>query len=261
MELQNHSYWEIILTIISVFSTFMLGHNFWLTAKNEAETIKIELITSDNFPASDSIVKQERIKDFRVFTDNDSQLVNDYQAEEKTLVAQIKNDENANLAAIELYPHPIVLEARKFAGYTASENAETFVAPDFIGGETAKEQRESYSKFAKVLFNNSSHAQIVNHRLEIVLQDNPSRLKADEKLSVKVLFDGKPIANLRVSSGAKNSNNGKYFGQARTDENGFAEIAISQNDLCFVRTHFIRKHQDAENFEWESFWASITFRL
>ena len=29
----------------------------------------------------------------------------------------------------------------------------------------------------------------------------------------------------------------------------------------FIRTHFIRLHSDKNEFDWESFWASITFRV
>jgi hypothetical protein len=46
-----------------------------------------------------------------------------------------------------------------------------------------------------------------------------------------------------------------------TDENGLAKIAISGKGLWFVRTHFIRPHSEKTDFDWESFWASITFRI
>lgn len=259
MEIQNHGFWELILTAFSVSFTFLLGHNFWLTAKDEADEIKIELITSDKFPESDSAVKRERIADFRVFGEKEARQIEDYQTSENLLFARIKKSELANFAAIELYPHPIVLEAEKFGGYIGSEEAEKFVAPQFIKGETLAPQRESYAKFAKVLINNDSFQEIAGHKLEIVLQNNPSEIETGEKLKLKVIFDGEPVENLRVSSGAENIGGGKYLAHARTDKNGFAEIEIAKNHLCFIRTHLIRQHQDSESFDWESFWASLTF--
>jgi len=89
----------------------------------------------------------------------------------------------------------------------------------------------------------------------------PLTLQMSEKLPVKVLFEGKPAANLRVSTGGEKLNNGKYLAHTRTDENGLAAVEISGAGLWFVRTHFIRPHADANNFDWESFWASLTFRI
>lgn len=250
---------EIIFLCTSAL--IILGHNLWLVAKDEADEIKIEVVTSDKFPESDSAVKPERIADFRVFTENDSIEITDYKTEKNSLVARLKKEEKANLVALELFPHPIVLETEKFAGYIKSEDAQNFVAPQFVEGETTKAQRELYAKFAKVLIDDNSFDKIIGQKFEIVLQSNPANIKTGEKLKVKVLFDGKPIENLRVCVGAENLNGGKYFAHSRTDENGLAELEISGAGRWFARTHFIRPHSDAANFDWESFWASVTFRI
>lgn len=260
MELQNLDCWQLFLTTVSAGSMFLLGHNFWIAARIDSAMTTVELITSDTFPDSDATVKPERIKDFRIFTGDNSRFLTDYEIAGKTLTARIETDENADFAALELRPHPIVLAPAKFAGYIAAEAAEMFVAPDFVGGETTAEQRESYAKFAKTLFNNRAHDRIAGHRFEIVLQNDPARLETGEKLKVKVLFDNAPLQHVRVSSGAENLNAGKLAAHARTDQNGCAEIEIAPTGLCFVRSHFIRRHFDLENFEWESFWASLTFR-
>lgn len=41
----------------------------------------------------------------------------------------------------------------------------------------------------------------------------------------------------------------------RTDKNGFAEVESLQNGHCFIRTHYIRRHDDMENLEWEFFFG------
>ena len=259
MELENHTFFEILIYTISACFTLLFGHNLWIVAKDEQDEIKVEIVTSDKFPESDSAVKRERIKDFRAFSGNDSVEIAEFQMSENSVTANIKN-KKTELAALELFPHPIVLEAEKFAGYIKSEDAESFAASRFIKGETTEPQRESYAKFAKVLIDNDYFDRIVGHKFEIVLQENPSKITKDE-LSVKVLFDGKPIENLRVSSGAENLNGGKYAAHSLTDKNGAAKIAISAKGLWFVRTHFIRLHSDKTNFDWESFWASFTFQV
>ena len=252
MEMQN--FFEFI---VLAFAACLVGHNLWLVAKDET---KIGVVTSDKFPESDSAVNPARIVDFRAFTENGEFEINDYEISETSLTANIEL-EKAQLAALELFPHPIVLEAGKFAGYIESEAAASFVAPKFIEGKMTESQRESYAKFAKVLIDNDSFEKAVGQKIEIVLQTNPAQIKADEKLKVKVLFDGKPIEGLRVSVGAANLNGGKYFAHSRTDADGLAELEVSGNGLWFVRTHFIRPHSDTDKFDWESFWASVTFYI
>lgn len=268
MEIHNQSFLEIVLASFTACFTFLFGHNLWLISAGEKDKILIEVSTSDNFPVSDSAVRPERVADFRLVSANGSTPVTVYEVEGKSLVALVKPDTEARFAALELYPHPIVLEPAKFAGYIKSEAAEMLVAPQFIEGETTSAQRESYTKFAKALLDAPGEKQsndvsfAAGHRLEIIPQNNPAMLQTSGKLPVRVLFEGKPIAGLRVSSGCENLNNGKYIAHAYTDEAGLATVEISGMGLWFVRTHFIRPHRDdAENFDWESFWASLTFRI
>jgi len=243
MELQN-----ILEFMTVIFVSVLFGHNLWLVEKEDE---KIEVVTSDKFPESDSAVKPERIADFRAITDDGEIELKDYEITEKALIANV--GKNAKLVAIELFPHPIVLESEKFANYIKSEAAE-----NRVGDLPDEAQSESYAKFAKVLIDADSFGKIVGQKFEIVLRSKP---KAGEKLAVEVLFDGEPIENLRVSIGAKHLNGGKYFAHSISDTNGAAEFEILDGGLWFVRTHFIRPHISNDEFKWESFWASMTFRV
>lgn len=264
MEVSNFN----LLEIFTFFSTLclILGHNLWLVGKNEtAEKTKIEINTGDDFPASDSAVKTERIAEFKVLSENGAQKINDFTVEGKSLTAIVEEKpKTAFVAGIELLPHPITLEADRFAHYIEDEDAEFFTKPEFIIGETIEDQRESYAKFAKVLVKNDSEnlsifTKNIGQKLEIVLLEIPSKDK--KQIQIKVLFEENPVKNLRVSSGAENLNGGCYSFHTRTDENGAAIVEIAENGHCFIRTHYIRQHSDKENFDWESFWASITFRM
>lgn len=261
MEIQNFNLVELFTFLSSICLIF--GHNLWLVGKDEtAEKTKIEINTGDDFPASDSAVKTERIAGFKVLSENGAQNISDFTVEGKSLTAIVEEKpKTAFVAGIELLPHPITLEADRFAHYIEDEDAEVFTKPDFIIGETLAEQRESYAKFAKVLVKNNAEntevfTQKISHKFEIVLMEISAK-----HLRVQVLFENTPVENLRVSSGAENLNGGKYSAHTRTDENGFAEIEITQNGHWFVRSHLIRRHSDTSNFEWESFWASVTFQV
>lgn len=253
--------------IFSVSSLMILGHNLWLVGKNEQTRIRVEANTGDHFPESDSAVKPERVADFRVISSNGFTPITDYRVEGNSLVADVSTKNNKYFCvAFALSAHPITLEAAKFAGYIHEENAQEFVKPNFVVDAT-EPQRESYTKFAKV-FVKSGEAQtdnvsslIAGHKLEIVPQIPISSIGSDRVLPVQVLFDGKPIEGLRVSIGCEGLNDGRYLSHTLTDNNGTANIVIPESGHWFARTHFIRPHLDKEHFDWESFWASVTFRI
>lgn len=264
IEIQNHNFIEMLTFTVSLLAIF--GHNLWLVGKEEpAKKTRIEINTGDNFPASETAVKTERIKEFKIISEKGERRIEDFHVRENSLTAVVEENSNtAFVAAVELLPHPITLKAEKFVHYIEDEDAQDFTAPDFVIDKSNEPQRESYAKYAKVLVKNhaedfSIFTEKINHRLEIIMLEVPAK---DKKiLPVQVLFEGNPVRNLRVSSGAENLHGGRYSFHTRTDENGFAQVEIAENGHCFVRTHFIRRHSDAANFEWESFWASVTFRV
>lgn len=258
IEIQNHNLFEIITLATSTLC--ILGHNLWLVSGKEN---KIEINTGDDFPDGETAISPNRIANFKVVSAEKEQVIQDFTVEGNSLIAAVtEKPKTAFIAAIELFAHPITLEADRFSHYIEDEDAEIFTKPDFVINQTTEPQRESYAKFAKVLVkndaeNNSIFTKPIGHKLEIILLETLSKDK--QHLKIQVLFEGKPIKDLRVSSGAENLNGGRYSFHTRTDENGFANIEITENANCFIRTHYIRQHSDKENFDWESFWSSITF--
>ncbi len=266
IEIHAANFSEIIFASVSLLVIF--GHNLWLVGKNEQTRIRIEANTGDHFPESDSAVKPERVADFRVISSDGFTPITDYRVEENSLVADVPTENDKSFCvALALHAHPITLEAVKFAGYIKEENAEEFVKRNFVVEDTTEPQRESYTKFAKVLVasgeerTNDISNLIAGHRLEIVPQIPASGIGDNRMLPVQVLFEGKPIEGLRVTSGCEELNGGRYLSHALTDENGMANVVVPESGHWFARTHFIRPHLDKENFDWESFWASVTFRI
>ncbi|MDQ3009515.1 MAG: DUF4198 domain-containing protein [Acidobacteriota bacterium] len=263
----------------------ILAHNFWLAAKSEGEgvqSLRLEMNTGHHFPISESAIRPERVAEFRMVSETGSAPISVYQAEGPALVATIFSPPSGILvAALTLHPHPITLEADKFVHYLEDEDAFEFTSLHFQSGITTAPQRERYSKFAKAVIqsNGQSHGRsqesaadlsmrAVGHRLEIVPEIEIASMqgggrggeRSGVKLPVRVLFEGEPLAGVRVSSGSEHLNHGAYLAHARTDKNGQALLDLAVPGHWYVRTHYIRRHSDPQVAEWESFWASLTFR-
>jgi hypothetical protein len=106
-----------------------------------------------------------------------------------------------------------------------------------------------------------SPALLMQEMLSDVAGAGQARLRRGQPLPVRVLFDGKPAAGVRVSSGCDKLRNGGYAAHARTGADGRAEIDLPVGGHWFVRSHSTRRHPDPRIAEWESFWPSLTFHI
>jgi transcriptional regulator GlxA family with amidase domain len=77
---------------------------------------------------------------------------------------------------------------------------------------------------------------------------------------VRVYLEGRPVEGLRVSAGREGLPPHTYTATAVTAEDGTARIRIDEPGLWFLRTFAIRPRESPEA-DWESFWASMTFRV
>lgn len=80
-----------------------------------------------------------------------------------------------------------------------------------------------------------------------------------EELRAKVLFRGKPLADANL--GWHHAGGGEDpVGTVQTNAKGEALIPIAQTGLLAIRlTHMTRRKN--KDYEWESFWTTLTFRL
>ncbi len=262
--------WENLPPLLSVLSTgALLGHNLWLLGPRlrpaPPEKMRLEINTSDLFPASETAVTPDRIADFAVIAQNGDALVLGFHVEGSSLIAEIAVEQYGPLlAALTLHPRGITLEGEKFTAYLADEAAASVLQARESAGQALSPGREIYTKYAKVLVpakagSSELHRRVVGHRLEILPQADPCTLPIGGRLPVQVRLDGKAAEGLRVSSGGEGLQNGAYVAHAVTDRGGFAEIEIPAAPRCYLRAHCIRPHSHSDVADWESLWASITF--
>jgi uncharacterized GH25 family protein len=267
MVIHGHAMLEIALFTSSL--VILLGHNFWLIAgkrhTQSEERLCIEAHTGHHFPAGESAIAPDRIADFRLISSNGETPVLHYRIDGTALIAEVvAPGAGAQIAALELHPHPITLETDLFAKYIDEEDATVSVTPDFQPGITQAAQHEVYSKYAKAILTSNDDdvaCQVVGQKMEIVLERSPATLRAGDRLPVRVLFEGRPIASVRVSSGCDTMRDGGYASHTWTDAEGRAEINLPVSGYWFIRSHNIRRHPDPRIADWESFWPSMTFRI
>lgn len=175
--------------------------------------------------------------------------------------------------AVETQPRLITLPADKFNEYLVADGL------PHIYRLRAKEKtldqpgKERYSKYVKALVSavkgdgggwvelepDRYKSPVVGMTLEIVPLRDPFGLKVGGALPVRVLFGGKALPDANV--GWQHPGDGKSArGYVRTDARGEALVPVARPGLMTVRlTHMTRPK--AADYEWESFWSTLTFRV
>lgn len=260
------SAWQATAATLSAGA--LLGHNLWLLPEAEdAERLRFSLNTSDLFPQSESALSPERIAELTLHSVNGASQVSRYEVSGTALLAEFEPvNRGTLLAALTLHSREITLEAEKFTHYLQEEDAQAVIAARAAAGQSNKPGRELYTKYAKALLQNGGLADetyrlICGQRFEIVPLLNPCELQVGERFTVQVLFEGKPVSGVRVSSGCEGLNGGSYAAHTRADEVGRAEVEVTRGGRWFVRAHWMQSYLGSETIDWESCWASLTFAV
>jgi len=255
------------------------AHDSWLVAsKNVAamdESVRLAFAIGEVFPLSEHAAKPERVAEWLVLQGGQQQKIEGHAEDKEELAASVKFDQpGIHVAGIAMQASFIELSAKDFAEYLEDEKATAAVAT-FRRGPADQPGREFYTKFAKTFVEVAGGAsqkgfnQRVGHKLEIVPLSNPCEWKAGDNVKVRVLRDGQPASGLRISSGHEGLDKHTYVEHATTDIEGAARFNLARPGLWFFRTHAIHAISeqpayappDAPKADWESFWASITFRV
>ena len=146
-----------------------------------------------------------------------------------------------------------LLPPEKFQAYLALE-----------GLPPVRPGREVFSRCAKSLLavggrGDPTMTKPVGLTLELVPEADPYTLTTGARLTVRLLYLGKPLAGAMVM--ALDATDAQSPQQVRSDPQGRASFTLPRAGAWLIKAvHMIRAPRDA-GADWESFWASLTFSL
>jgi uncharacterized GH25 family protein len=188
-------------------------------------------------------------------------------------VGHFKSELGGSLLVMDRAPRRISLDAEKFNAYLSEENLATIQAQRAQLGQNGQPGRERYARYLKALVQERevSNAPGVlyrrrsGQRLEILLLNDPGKLRAGQKLAVKVVFDNRPLVGAKIAALHRDRDNADARGlTATTDSRGRASLAVDAAGFWLVRTVHMRaippaERRDGDDSQWESFWANFAF--
>lgn len=168
------------------------------------------------------------------------------------------------IVGVETAPKLITLPAAEFNDYLLGEGlAHVFQlrAKEKSLGEPG---RERYSKSPKALVRVGAGGpgdptRAIGLPLEIVPLSDPAKLAARSTLPLRVLFRGGPLADAWLGWDLP-ADGEAVAGTARTNASGEALVPVLKPGLMTVRLTHMTRPKTAD-YEWESFWTTLTFRV
>ena len=256
------------------------AHDFWLEPEvvpaGKGEELALRLRMGEQLKTEEErALQKDRITRFELFSDRAKKRDLLATGQEGQMpVAKLRPETGASLAVMDRTPRPITMESDKFNRYLSEEGQEPIIALRARLGQTEQAGKEIYTRYLKALIQerdlagsipSTLYKRRVGQRLEILLENDPGRMQPGKMLTVKVLFEGKPLAGAKVFACRRDAgDSGVLALTAVTSAQGLAEFKLDQTGVWLVRlVHFrvpVERKPEA-NTPWESFWASYSFAV
>ena len=247
---------------------YLIPSNFRITS---GEKIKIG-IHNGSFPQNEASTAPEldKLRDVLVFSNTIKTEVTGLTNHGSSVMgeAQIAQKGNAVLTACTL-PAYVDLPVNDFEKYIRQEGlGHVLETPAVAGGmapDLTKSVRERFSQYAKSLLLNDQSNEIFQKptgmALEFVPDRNPSALRRDERLPVRVLWNGKPAVGLQVEAAYSSGEYGESRIVGRTDRDGRVFVTLGKKGLWRLHTVAMERCRDTKAADFESSRATLTFEI
>lgn len=152
------------------------------------------------------------------------------------------------------------LEATKFEQYLREEGLDHIIDLRARRNESQKKGLEYFSRCVKTIVAvnkdvNGPYNHAFGFPLELIAEDNPFTFEVQKEFSVRLFYQGKPLAGVLVRATAKN--NKEHTWEKRTNEEGRVAIPISCGGIWLINTVHMVALPAGLDADWESFWASL----
>lgn len=249
------------------------AHDSWLisdkSVANSDDEVWLSFVTGEEFPFGDKATAPSRVASFVDKHGKETTDIPGYLPQDKGLSVRRKiSGTGLHVIGVALRPNTIELAPEKFEAYLHDERADAAIERFAQRADKKAAIFEEYTKFAKTIIsvepadeNDKSFKAPAGHRLEIIPLTNPCRWKMGQTVKVEVLLDGFRWKDVPVSLGHEGTGPHQYAAQTRTNDKGVASFTLGKPGHAFIKAHFIRPRSGLGKVSWESYWASLTFRV
>lgn len=256
----------ILLAAVSLASVAR-AHDLWVVPGKfqlkPGEKASLFINSGDRYPESQALLDGARIARFTLHTSAGESPLSNWRADGKSLVSEVSVAEAGTaVVTLELKPQVIRLTAEHFNDYLARDGLPQILRLRAELGEVDQPVFERYAKWAKTIlkvgeFEDELWSQPAGIKIEIVPESKPFNLRAGDEISVRVFFDGAPLAGVVVLGGRAGGPAGELRGW--TDAQGRASFTLPAAGRFYLHAVHMTRVKEDPAAQWESFWATLTF--
>lgn len=223
--------------------------------------------TSSAFPASESAVAVDRVIDAKVIGASDEEIIAARSTEGLSLVLRHRpRSTGQKVIGVSLGWRSVSETAESFRQYLILEGAEDALKRyEKAGTLPTVPIVRRYAKYAKTVveFGDGprAFARVAGQPLEFVPLADPSALRAGSTLGVRLVFQGRQLANARIHAGVAPAG-----GKPRTadldlmsSKDGVVTVPVAASGLWNVRAIHVVPAPAGVGADWEVHWTSFVF--
>ena len=259
-----------LLAGLSLMVTMPLAaHDFWVDPSTfhakPGDEVSLTLRVGENLKGDTLPYINDWFSDYRVVSDSGQSPVEGIMGDDPA-GRFVVGAPGMHLIGYRSTNNFVELESQKFHDYLVKEGLEYVVdiRKDRGQGETAG--REDYSRCAKALvsvgdkYSGDVFDKPLGYTLELIPEVNPYTMAPGDTLPVRLLYLSEPVEDVLVVAFTQDAPEKKIA--ARTNEDGRVSLPLFSPGVWLVKAvHIIETPPSNTRADWESFWASLTFRL
>lgn len=261
---------RFLISVWFVMAALILqSHEFWMAPSKHyfhaGENLNLDFRVGEDFIGEKWKVKKERfdrfeMHDLKGLTDLKS-LLKDSASNEIAIPLAAEGGRVVVLQTNEVFSE---LAANEFNAYLKEDALDEAYAFRRKNNELDKAGKELYARYSKSIIQvgnrlDETFKKPANLPIEIFIEQNPASLKVGDKVSFRIMFQGKPLFGARVSVWNR-YNNRTTRQPIFTQQDGRVETHISNPGPWMVSVVKMVSAKDSKA-DWRSYWGSLTFGI
>ena len=264
-------YLALSLMLVLFSARFAAAHDYWIEASNfwlqPGDRALFYLRVGEYLAGQPATFSLGRIVRFHI--DNASRRFEVLPLQRDPAGMARLQDSGLQVVSFENTPTYLELPAEQFNSYLQAEGLAGILSARQEAGTSDQPGKEAYSRCAKSLLwvdgdqpaagDSTFHNKPVGLTLELLPETNPYQMTAPTPLTVRLLYEGRPVTGVLVM--ALNQSAPNEVQRAQSGPDGRAEFNLRRAGLWLVKAvHMVPAAAPAPE-DWRSYWASLTFEL
>ena len=260
----SHIRFLVLLAIV----TLLQSHEFWLQPDKfiyeVGDEVNLRLLVGENFEGENWSGNKKSIKSFRLHfddvTDDLSSQITDSAGD--SLQFSI-HEEGTFMITYNSTNKFIELKPEEFLAYLKEDGLQNAIDYRKENGELDSMGREFYQRSVKTIFQvgdrtHGAYKKQTSLPIDIIPLSNPYKFKKGDTLTVRILFQKKPLTNSLVKVWHRVNNETEKI-ELLSNENGEIRFHVKAIGSWMISTVKMIRLPETDEAQWQSYWGSLTF--